>query len=100
MMMALVALPTGAAYATTSTAPAAVQNVQHDAECKGVVKDASGEAIIGVSVVVKGTTNGTVTGLDGDFKLSNVKKGATLRFTSLIWATTLWKLSIRDSLST
>lgn len=83
MMMALVALPTGAAYATTSTAPAAVQNVQQDAECKGVVKDASGEAIIGVSVVVKGTTNGTVTGLDGDFKLSNVKKGATLRFTYL-----------------
>ena len=43
--------------------------------CKGVVKDATGETIIGASVVVKGTTNGTITGLDGDFSLNNVKKG-------------------------
>ena len=35
----------------------------------------SGETVIGASVVVKGTTNGTITGLDGDFSLSNVKKG-------------------------
>ena len=31
--------------------------------------------VIGASVVVKGTTNGTITGLDGDFSLPNVKKG-------------------------
>ena len=83
IMMALMALPTGAAYATTSTAQTVAQNVQQDAACKGVVKDASGEPIIGVSVVVKGTTNGTVTDLDGNFSLANVKKGATLRFTYL-----------------
>ena len=35
----------------------------------------NGETIIGASVVVKGTTNGTITGLDGDFSISNVKKG-------------------------
>lgn len=84
MMMALVALPTGAAYATTSTAPAAVQNVQHDAECKGVVIDATGEPVIGASVVVKGKTGvGTVTDLDGNFSLKNVKKGDIIRVTSL-----------------
>ena len=33
------------------------------------------DSVIGASVVVKGTTNGTITGLDGDFSLSNVKKG-------------------------
>jgi len=33
----------------------------------GVVKDASGEVIIGVSVVVKGTTTGTISKLDGTF---------------------------------
>ncbi len=38
-------------------------------------EDATGETVIGASVVVKGTTNGTITGLDGDFSLSNVKKG-------------------------
>lgn len=36
----------------------------------GTVKDATGEAIIGASVLEKGTTNGTVTDLDGNFALS------------------------------
>ena len=44
-------------------------------DLSGVVVDATGETVIGASVVVKGTTNGTITGLDGDFSLSNVKKG-------------------------
>ena len=57
--------------------------MQQDAACKGVVKDATGEPIIGVSVIVKGTTNGAVTDIDGNFSLANVKKGATLRFTYL-----------------
>ena len=34
--------------------------------------------VIGASVVVKGTTNGTITGLDGDFSLSGVTKGSIL----------------------
>ena len=42
---------------------------------RGVVKDAQGEAVIGASVVVKGTTNGTITDFDGQFALSGVKKG-------------------------
>lgn len=37
--------------------------------------DQNGETVIGASVVVKGTTNGTITGLDGDFSIPNVKKG-------------------------
>ena len=44
---------------------------------KGTVKDASGEPIIGASVLVNGTTEGTVTDLDGNFTL-DVKPGATL----------------------
>lgn len=35
----------------------------------GVVRDAAGEAIIGASVVQEGTTNGTITGFDGNFTL-------------------------------
>ena len=42
---------------------------------RGVVVDQNGETVIGASVVVKGTTNGTITGLDGDFSIPNVKKG-------------------------
>ena len=37
---------------------------------KGVVKDTTGEPIIGANVVVKGTTNGTITDFDGNFQLN------------------------------
>ena len=43
----------------------------------GVVKDSSGEPLIGVNVIEKGTTNGTVTDVDGKFTLS-VAQGKTL----------------------
>lgn len=50
--------------------------------CTGVVKDATGETIIGASVVVKesmnGSMNGTTTGMDGDFTLNNVPVGSTI----------------------
>ena len=41
---------------------------------KGLVKDTTGEPIIGANVVVKGTTNGTITDFDGNFQL-NANKG-------------------------
>ena len=37
---------------------------------KGMVKDATGELVIGANVVVKGTTTGTITDFDGNFQLS------------------------------
>lgn len=43
----------------------------------GIIKDATGEAIIGASVLEKGTSNGTITDLDGKFTLS-VTPNATL----------------------
>ncbi len=45
----------------------------------GWVKDATGEPIIGAAVVVKGTTNGVVTNVDGVYTI-NVPVGATLSF--------------------
>ena len=50
-------------------------------QVQGIVKDKSGEPMIGVNVLVKGTTNGTITGVDGDFTLSGVKKSDILSFT-------------------
>lgn len=46
----------------------------------GVVTDSKGETIIGASVVEVGTTNGTITGIDGDFSIQ-VAPGAKLRIT-------------------
>lgn len=39
----------------------------------GVVKDPTGEPVIGANVIIKGTTNGTVTDIDGKFLLSASK---------------------------
>ena len=36
---------------------------------KGIVKDTTGEPVIGANVLVKGTTNGTITDFDGNFQL-------------------------------
>lgn len=64
---------------TISTATASGANsfatTQQAGICKGLVKDATGESVIGASAVVKGTTNGTITDFDGNFSLDGIKKG-------------------------
>ncbi len=47
---------------------------------KGKVTDSSGEPLPGVSIVIKGTTNGTITDFNGNFELSNLSADATLIF--------------------
>ncbi len=46
----------------------------------GRVTTAQGEPIPGVTVLVKGTSNGTVTDIDGNYSLSNIPNDATLVF--------------------
>ena len=53
---------------------------QQDQKITGIVSEESGAPIPGVSVVVKGTTNGTITDLDGKYYL-DAPKGTTLVFT-------------------
>lgn len=48
-----------------------------DIKVQGVVKDQTGETVIGATVMQKGTNNGTVTDFDGNFSLS-VPSKATL----------------------
>lgn len=57
-----------------------IQAVQQGNEVEGVVKDASGEPIIGATVRVVGTKIATVTDLDGNFKIK-AKSGQSLQFT-------------------
>lgn len=47
----------------------------------GKVTDSSGTSLPGVSVVVKGTTNGSITDSNGKYTLTNVPGNATLQFT-------------------
>lgn len=48
---------------------------------KGTVKDATGEPIIGANVMVKGTSNGTITDIDGNYSISSANSSSILVFT-------------------
>lgn len=52
----------------------------------GTVTDSDGEALIGVSVLVKGTPSGTVTDLDGKYSVSVPKDPSTLEFSYVGYA--------------
>ena len=54
--------------------------IQSAHEISGNVIDSSGTPLPGVTVVVKGTTNGTITDVDGQYSLSKVPSDATLVF--------------------
>lgn len=76
MVPFLGALSVGTANATPAEMRVDEINMtQQSGTCTGVVKDANGEVAIGASVVVKGTTNGVITDMDGNFTLSGVKQG-------------------------
>ena len=53
---------------------------------KGIVKDNLGESVIGANVTEKGTTNGMITDLDGNFSLT-VQKNATLEISYIGYVT-------------
>ena len=52
----------------------------------GKVTDKTGEPLVGVNVLIKGTTTGTMTELDGTYTLPSVKSGAVLIFSSVGFA--------------
>ncbi|TKG95479.1 SusC/RagA family TonB-linked outer membrane protein [Puteibacter caeruleilacunae] len=60
--------------------PSEAKSVQQEQKVKGIVKDANGEAIPGVSVVVKGTTIGVTTDLDGNYELKVPAGSQVLEF--------------------
>ena len=53
--------------------PASAQN-----KVTGTVVDSNGDPVIGATILVKGTQNGSVTDLDGNFTLDNVASKSTL----------------------
>jgi len=53
----------------------------------GVVKDVSGEAMTGVGVVLKGTTKGTITNIDGQYSIEVVSNSDVLEFSFIGYET-------------
>ena len=80
LLGAMSPLSTVTALAAQSNSAIATATQQQNS-CKGTVKDASGEPIIGATIRIDGKTGGTVTDLDGNFVLNNLTKGAKLTIT-------------------
>ena len=55
-----------------------VMAVQQGKKVTGVVVDGTGEPVIGANVVVKGTTNGTITDFDGNYTIEGVPADGVL----------------------
>ncbi|MDP2113899.1 MAG: carboxypeptidase-like regulatory domain-containing protein, partial [Bacteroidota bacterium] len=65
---------------TAKNSPSAFSQQQQQKSVSGKVTDSAGEGLPGVSVVVKGTTIGTITDMDGNYSLSNIPENATMQF--------------------
>ena len=77
-------LPTGSAFAIDTSIHSApsvsIESALQQQSIKGTVTNDSGEAIIGANVIVKGTTNGTITDMDGKFYLEYIESLRTANF--------------------
>ena len=87
------ALPMALFFSALAVAPffggqayAAVEATQQQATIKGTVVDSNGEPVIGASVVIEGTTTGTITDIDGVFML-NCQPGTKLQISFIGYTT-------------
>lgn len=58
------------AHASSTTA---IDVMQQDNQCRGIVKDSSGTPIIGASVKVQGGNKGSITDVNGNFQIGGGK---------------------------
>lgn len=93
------------AIPTESTVP--LTGLQENRTCSGTVKDSSGDPIIGASVIIKGTTTGTITDLNGSFSLPVSAQGDIIEvsfvgFTSqeIIWTGAPLKITLMEDTQT
>lgn len=109
MLFAFLGASTGTASAFTPPYNSLIHSAitQQDGVCKGVVKDNQGESVIGASVVVKGSTNGTITDLDGHFTLNNVKRGDVIQISfigyvsqEVVWQGTPLDITMKEDSQT
>ena len=96
----MLALTPAASFANRSEAmPTAIAAPYDNITVKGTVVDETGSPIPGVSVYVKGTTNGTISDIDGNFSLS-CPSDATLVFSYVGYTTQEIAVSNRPNLGT
>ena len=71
-LSAVLCMPAAFASANNNSLPAAqsVQTVSKGTTVKGKIIDENNEPLIGVSVILKGSTTGTITDIDGNFEIA------------------------------
>ena len=62
-------------------------NAQGSLTVSGTVREASGEPVVGAGVLVAGTPSGTVTDLDGTYRITGVKPDAVITVTAISYKT-------------
>ena len=65
----------------------------------GTVKDKSGEPLIGVSVMIDGTSQGTVTDFDGNFRVPNVSANTVLNVSYIGYKAQKVKVGNQDNIT-
>lgn len=85
------------AVASSSTSPGTTASTQQTKKVTGTVTDSFGP-VTGAAVMVKGTTNGTITDLDGNFSL-DVNPGVTLVISFMGYITQEIPVNTQDSFS-
>ncbi len=97
LLLSTVLCSSGAIYASDVVAMPRVDATQQQRSVKGTVTDAAGP-VIGASVIVKGTTNGTVTDMDGNFELPGVNRGDVIQISYIGYQTQEVKFNGQPSL--
>lgn len=72
LLLSAFSVNTAMAFPAGTDAVDEIQEVHQGKKVTGVVLDATGEPVIGANVVLKGTTNGTITDFDGNYSLEGV----------------------------
>jgi len=80
MLISVVSVYANKSYSQSSAPEVSVVTPDQQNVITGKVTDDKGEALPGVAVVVKGTSQGIVTDIDGNYSLSNVPADAVLQF--------------------
>lgn len=72
---------------------------QNNVTVKGTVSDGNGQPVIGAGVLVKGTTKGVITDLDGNYSIDGVKAEDVLEFSALGFATVVETVGSRTRIN-
>ena len=86
LLMGIALSFSGSLYANPETENPVTDISQQNGKVSGTVEDALGP-VTGASVIIKGTTNGTITDLDGNFTLEGVKKGDIIQISFIGYIT-------------